>query len=74
MPPSSRKSLPFLKEYENISNLYAYMNGTPNLVVDCPLVTSYNQLHHIPTNVNYLFAIIISIHTMLSHAFRGVKI
>ena len=45
-----------------------------NLVVDYPLVVSYNQQCQIETNVNYLCAIIISIQLLLSYASSCAKL
>lgn len=67
--PPSRKNLPFLKEYKNQSKLYGNMNGMLVLALFFQkLVISYNQQCHIGTNVHYLSAIIISMHTILSFA------
>ena len=78
------KNLPFLKEYENQGKLYIDMNDTPVLdlfaktlllgFLDYSLVISNNQQCHIETNVNYLRAIIISIHLMLLYAFSRAEL
>ena len=59
-----KKNLSFLKEYEicRYELLASLGSVSQNLVVDYPLVIFCNQQGHIGTNVNYLCAVIISVH------------
>ena len=64
--PSSRKSLPILKEYENQSKLFVDMNGAPVFALFSKTLFRFSFSNFFQSavpflnNINYLSAIIIS--------------